>query len=69
MSLSPFDSFKSRFVTYLLNFPRSKLFVGRTNSSVKIQTTLKTSRCLVPLFLIRIGALQYILVLSIQILI
>jgi len=23
MSLSPFDSFQSRFVTYLLNFPRS----------------------------------------------
>jgi len=22
MSLSPFDSFQSRFVTYLLNFPR-----------------------------------------------
>ena len=22
MSLSPFDSFRSRFVTYLLNFPR-----------------------------------------------
>jgi len=24
MSLSPFDSFHSRFVTYLLNFPRIK---------------------------------------------
>jgi len=24
MSLSPFDSFQSRFVTYLLNFPRIK---------------------------------------------
>ena len=24
MSLSPFDSFQSRFVTYLLNFPRTK---------------------------------------------
>ena len=23
MSLSPFDSFQSRFVTYLLNFPRT----------------------------------------------
>jgi len=23
MSLSPFDSFQTRFVTYLLNFPRS----------------------------------------------
>jgi hypothetical protein len=23
MSLSPFDSFQSRFVTYLLNFPRN----------------------------------------------
>jgi len=23
MSLSPFDSFQSRFVTYLLHFPRS----------------------------------------------
>ena len=24
MSLSPFDSFQSRFVTYLLNFPRTR---------------------------------------------
>ena len=24
MSLSPFNSFQSRFVTYLLNFPRTK---------------------------------------------
>jgi hypothetical protein len=43
----------------------SKLFIGRTNSCVKIPTTLKTSRGLVPLFLIRNGALQYILVLSV----
>ena len=41
----------------------SKLLIGRTNSCVKIPTTLKTSRCLVPLFLIRTGALQYLLVL------
>ena len=26
MSLSPFDSFQSRFVTYLLNFPRIRKF-------------------------------------------
>ena len=26
MSLSPFDSFQSRFVTYLLNFPRTDIF-------------------------------------------
>ena len=26
MSLSPFDSFQSRFVTYLLNFPRINQF-------------------------------------------
>jgi len=25
MSLSPFDSFQSRFVTYLLNFPRTTI--------------------------------------------
>jgi len=30
MSLSPFDSFQSRFVTYLLNFPRTK--VGKPES-------------------------------------
>ena len=29
MSLSPFDSFQSRFVTYLLNFPRrNKYLIG-----------------------------------------
>jgi len=27
MSLSPFDSFQSRFVTYLLNFPRTRIEV------------------------------------------
>jgi len=26
MPLSPFDSFQSRFVTYLLNFPRKMIF-------------------------------------------
>jgi len=26
VSLSPFDSFQSRFVTYLLNFPRISLY-------------------------------------------
>ena len=30
MSLSPFDSFQSRFVTYLLNFPRSTNFIAKT---------------------------------------
>ena len=30
MSLSPFDSFQSRFITYLLNFPRSTNFLGLT---------------------------------------
>ena len=29
MSLSPFDSFQSRFVTYLLNFPRITKIVTR----------------------------------------
>jgi len=29
MSLSPFDSFQSRFVTYLLNFPRIKVTKAR----------------------------------------
>jgi hypothetical protein len=43
----------------------SKLFIGRTNSCAKMPSTLITSRCLVPLFLIRTGALHYILVLSI----
>jgi len=28
MSLSPFDSFQSRFVTYLLNFPRISKNLG-----------------------------------------
>ena len=32
MSLSPFDSFQSRFVTYLLNFPRN---VERTDKRGK----------------------------------
>ena len=29
MSLSPFDSFQSRFVTYLLNFPRMLMELNR----------------------------------------
>ena len=29
MSLSPFDSFQSQFVTYLLNFPRSVIISSR----------------------------------------
>ena len=33
MSLNPFDSFQSRFVTYLLNFPRSKANYIRITSS------------------------------------
>ena len=37
MSLSPFDSFQSRFVTYLLNFPRTFVAVQcmSLNSSYK----------------------------------
>jgi len=31
MSLSPFDSFQSRFVTYLLNFPRISFWMTSTN--------------------------------------
>ena len=37
MSLSPFDSFQSRFVTYLLNFPRITVFE---------QLTVLAHRCL-----------------------
>ena len=32
MSLSPFDSFQSRFVTYLLNFPRIRPWLHQTTS-------------------------------------
>ena len=33
MSLSPFDSFQSRFVTYLLNFPRTLIKVSKIITS------------------------------------
>jgi len=34
MSLSPFDSFQSRFVTYLLNFPRRYLSILHVSVTV-----------------------------------
>jgi len=38
MSLSPFDSFQSRFVTYLLNCPRKLSTAFNINSFLKFQT-------------------------------
>ena len=35
MSLSPFDSFQSRFVTYLLNFPRRINQIGLNGLLIK----------------------------------
>jgi len=34
MSLSPLVSFKSRFVTYLLNFPRITEILGRNGENI-----------------------------------
>jgi len=48
MSLSPFDSFQLRFVTYLLNFPRTCVITSRSvlirmrNLSDKIVQKIKT---------------------------
>jgi len=36
MSLSPFDSFQSRFVTYLLNFPRISVLLTINNSVARM---------------------------------
>jgi len=48
MSLSPFDSFQSRFVTYLLNRPRISVyitisnFVGKKTETVSILVRIST---------------------------
>ena len=41
MSLSPFDSFQSRFVTYLLNFPRMKTGSWTTYNIMTMCTRMK----------------------------
>jgi len=38
MSLSPLVSFKSRFVTYLLNFPRIKDVTFEVLKAIKLKT-------------------------------
>ena len=49
MSLSPFDSFQSRFVTYLLNFPRSSVLkqqVSPSLSATNLHKPYSISRCI-----------------------
>jgi len=50
MSLSPFDSFQSRFVTYLLNFSRmtiSSLHSDTRNNTYPLQNHLNFCVCAV----------------------
>jgi len=45
MSLSPFDSFQSRFVTYLLNFPRTNEYGNQWTQHYVIQYNVVFTDC------------------------